>query len=143
MAAAASAQAEEIRKKEKHEDDLQQEDPVTAQHSSTAPREEAKSQTVSACACAQILGIWEDYEEKWSERYLQQAASMQKAQQGERTPGGGGGGEKGLSAVLACLSRTRPTGPGRPRKAWLCQLVLWLCGAAAAARCAQGMEPCP
>ena len=51
---------------------------------------------------------WEDYEEKWSERYLQQAASMQKAQ-----------GLRGrcASPQRATPQRTRATGPGRPRKA--------------------------
>ena len=69
------------------------------------------------CACVCV----EDYEEKWSERYLQQAASMQKAQlqgkerggavpvparpgRGRRDRGGQGRpGSPGIGFLSACM----------------------------------------
>ena len=82
------------------------------------------------CACVCV----EDYEEKWSERYLQQAASMQKAQLQGKERGG-------VVRVPARPGRGR-RGPGRPRKAWLAWH--WLpVSVYACAWCAQGMEPCP
>ncbi|CAE7728330.1 sqd [Symbiodinium sp. CCMP2592] len=68
-----SKQAEEIRKKEKHEDDLQQ----------------------------------EDYEEKWSERYLQQAASMQK-DEGDGTGEAKEGGDSMMNPMMAMMGMMNP-----------------------------------
>jgi len=69
-----SKQAEEIRKKEKHEDDLQQ----------------------------------EDYEEKWSERYLQQAASMQKDEGDGTGEAKEGGGDSMMNPMMAMMGMMNP-----------------------------------
>lgn len=69
-----SKQAEEIRKKEKHEDDLQQ----------------------------------EDYEEKWSERYLQQAASMQKDEADGTGEAKEGDGAMSMNPMMAMMGMMNP-----------------------------------